>query len=773
MCLHLFILIVLFLSLSCPAVVQAGDWVERSDAPYAGGYGVDTFHMFNWSDKSDLSTHIVINEIEQNPYGIDEGNEWVELYNPTTSDVNLDGWKLSTTHGKTVTVTLCGTIPANGYFVYTHTEQWLDNIGESVTLRDPSLNEVDRTPYVPDTNGTWYSWQRYPNGKDTDSNSDWEFRASTEGRSNGELPPQKTIYVDDDFVDDPPNHKWNTIQEGINDANSGDTIIVSDGTYNENVDVYKRLTIQSENGADVTIVQAASSSDHVFEVTADWVNITGFTVTGATDHGASPGLIISGIRLSYACYCNISNNNASNNYCGIYLYYSSDNTLTSNTASDNIYGIWLWDSSDNTLMSNTASDNKYGIHLCYSSDNTLMNNTASDNNYCGIYLYYCSSNNTITSNTASDNYKGIYIGYSSNNTLKNNTANSNTWHGIYLDYSSNNTLTSNTASNNKHGIYLYEWSNNTLMSNTASNNSIHGICLWDSSDNTLMSNTASDNEYGIYLYESSNNTLKNNTANSNPWYGIYLDHSSNNNITSNTASDNNYGIALWDSSNNTLMSNTASDNYNGIYLWDSSNNTLTSNTASDNHYGICLRYSSNNTIPSNTASNNSVHGIALWDSSNNNTLMNNTASDNKYGIYMGHSSNNTIYHNNLINNTNSNAYDDGNNTWDNDYQSGGNYYSDYDGTDNNTDGIGDTPYLIPIDGVDYFPLMQPWSEDTQQKGDLNGDDRITAADAAIALRMAVSGERDDNADMDGDGQVSSVDALMILQAATGSAEGTF
>jgi hypothetical protein len=50
------VLTALFLSLSCPAVVQAGDWVERSDAPYAGGYGVDAFYMFNWFDKSDLST---------------------------------------------------------------------------------------------------------------------------------------------------------------------------------------------------------------------------------------------------------------------------------------------------------------------------------------------------------------------------------------------------------------------------------------------------------------------------------------------------------------------------------------------------------------------------------------------------------------------------------------------------------------------------------------------------------------------------------------------
>jgi hypothetical protein len=92
----------------------------------------------------------------------------------------------------------------------------------------------------------------------------------------------KTIYVDDDFEDDPANHRWNTIQEGVNDANDGDTINVGDGTYVENVDVNKHLTIRSENGSASTIVQATNSDDHVFEVTVDYVNISGFTVKGAT-----------------------------------------------------------------------------------------------------------------------------------------------------------------------------------------------------------------------------------------------------------------------------------------------------------------------------------------------------------------------------------------------------------------------------------------------------------------------------------------------------------
>ncbi|MBA1342646.1 MAG: hypothetical protein C5S52_03505 [ANME-2 cluster archaeon] len=82
------------------------------------------------------------------------------------------------------------------------------------------------------------------------------------------------------------------------------------------------------------------------------------------------------------------------------------------------------------------------------------------------------------------------------------------------------------------------------------------------------------------------------------------------------------------------------------------------------------------------------------------------------------------------------------------------------------DGIVDTPYPIPGgSSVDRYPLMHPWTGDTPQKGDLNGDGILTPADAAIALRIAASGAHDDAADVSGDGSVTSLDALMILQAA--------
>jgi parallel beta-helix repeat protein len=124
-----------------------------------------------------------------------------------------------------------------------------------------------------------------------------------------------TWYVPDNYT---------RIQWAINNATAGDIIIVRDGTYNENVNMNKRLTIQSENGSANCIVQAANSSNHVFEVTADHVNIHGFTVRDATEHWNA------GIYLSNVNHCTISDNNVSNTTWGIHLYCSSSNIIINN-----------------------------------------------------------------------------------------------------------------------------------------------------------------------------------------------------------------------------------------------------------------------------------------------------------------------------------------------------------------------------------------------------------------------------------------------------------
>jgi PGF-CTERM protein len=307
------------------------------------------------------------------------------------------------------------------------------------------------------------------------------------------------------------------IQAAVDAATAGETICVGDGTYHENVNVGKRLTIRSENGSANCIVNASDSGDHVFEVTVDYMNISGFTATGATDNWKAGIYLNNGVS-----DCNISNNNCSNNHRGIYLPSSSNNnTLTNNTANSNSqHGILLISSSNNnTLTENTANSNsQHGIYLGDSSNNnTLANNTANANDWYGIHLLFSSNNNTLTENTANSNTRnGIILTESSSNTLTENTANSNTQYGIFLECSCNdNTLTENTAnSNTQYGVYLRDADNNNVSCNLVQSNIVAGFYLDSgSTGNTIGSNTASNNTHGIYLTSSSNNTIYNNYFN--------------------------------------------------------------------------------------------------------------------------------------------------------------------------------------------------------------------------------------------------------------------
>lgn len=127
--------------------------------------------------------------------------------------------------------------------------------------------------------------------------------------------------------------------------------------------------------------------------------------------------------------------------------------------------------------------------------------------------------------------------------------------------------------------------------------------------------------------------------------------------------------------------------------------------SSSTFHGIWLVESSNSEIFGNTMVNN-WHGIYLLSSLNNAIQGNMIESNGDTGLLLLFSSGNLIHHNNLIEN-NRNAYDDGENRWDN--GSEGNYWSDYEGEDADGDGIGDTPYEIPEAGnQDRHPLMKPW-----------------------------------------------------------------
>ncbi|MFQ6092385.1 MAG: lamin tail domain-containing protein [bacterium] len=168
---------------------------SSNDEPTTGD---DTLYWDLGSVLASAVDHVVVNEFEPNPYNNDTGREWAELYNPTAGTVDISSWTMETPT-QTVTIPFGTTVGSGGYYVYTYAGLWLPDVNSYVILRDSTGTEIDRTLTASDGDNSGLSWQRVPNGGDTDSDGDWQFQSSTQGATNGgvagALSPGDTITV--------------------------------------------------------------------------------------------------------------------------------------------------------------------------------------------------------------------------------------------------------------------------------------------------------------------------------------------------------------------------------------------------------------------------------------------------------------------------------------------------------------------------------------------------------------------------------------------------
>lgn len=470
-----------------------------------------------------------------------------------------------------------------------------------------------------------------------------------------------------------------------------------------------------------------------------------------------------GIFVEYSCSNNtISRNKISNNgEDGIGFYDSGSSIILENEISNNngsgirLSGHW-GTSPSNTLMDNIVKENAhFGILLGSAPASILRNNSMSGNRYnFGVRSWTSDEFQDVDSSNTVDG-KRIYYWYNhaneqvpmdagyvalinSYNITVNGLELRNNGEGILLRSTTNSEITNNSITNNE-GIglqidylflnyHIYPSSNLTVSLNTITNNA-WGVVGWESNNITLFRNKITNNQYdGVDLGGSNSNLLENIIAD-NGQYGVRIDGSSNtvigNDITNNTY----YGILLYGSGSDISENNIVRSEY-GAYLCGPFNN-FSKNNIMNNEYGVFLEYNSQNDILSGNNIRNNSYGIYLYVPSNIN-FSENTITNNTYGVYLLESSSNTFLKNNFINNTYQvEVTPRYTNTWDAGYPSGGNYWSDYTGVDNNSDGIGDTPYVIDENNRDRYPLISYWSSEHELNVILKAPARLHHEDSTL------------------------------------------
>ena len=241
---------------------------------------------------------------------------------------------------------------------------------------------------------------------------------------------------------------YSKIQDAIDNSSDGDTVYVYDGSspYKENVVVDKSINLRGED-RETTVIDGNWNGTTV-TFTADWINISGFTIRNC-------GFGYCGVFVGYSSKHIISGNSITNNYeSGIFIKDSTDNIISKNTITNNKnVGIFQWNSNFTKIMDNNISDNDcFGIQIKHSYNNIITNNTIINNGCDGVMLK-TTFNSIISNNVITNNFLGINIELSEENKILENNIIDNEFLGMRVWSSYKNLIYHNNFINNSQNAY--------------------------------------------------------------------------------------------------------------------------------------------------------------------------------------------------------------------------------------------------------------------------------------------------------------------------------
>ena len=446
----------------------------------------------------------------------------------------------------------------------------------------------------------------------------------------------RTITVDAEGGGD-----YETIQNAIDAAEEGDSIKVEEGLYQENLVLNKTLELEGAGSDKCFIV--AEVRGNVVEVQANWVNISGFNISGSGVEDYGSYNYSAGIALLKAENCSVSENILFDDNCGINSQEAHNVSLTENTVINltgrSGYGMVLYQTDNALVSSNHCTGLFKGLLLKRTYGLRVEENDFSHQSQAGIqgsYLSHC----VFARNTcwyAGGVGAGISVTGGDNLSFEENSCSWNNDYGIFVNWGwsdgqlrENIVLRENNCSHNGgSGIKIGETEQFIMEENFLEHNGASGIDC-DAGKGVFRDNRLVNNSFQLdveqtrkFLYDLD----ESNTVNGKPV--LLLANSSGESLPQGK------GQYILVNCEDMVMGSTRSPlDLPGLTVIDSSRMTVQGASLVDTYpLGLSFYYSDNITLRDNFLGNNSG-GIYVGNSQDVN-VTNNSVSGRCRGIFLG------------------------------------------------------------------------------------------------------------------------------------------
>jgi PKD repeat protein len=217
--------------------------------------------------------NITINEFLPNP-NADE-NEWIELYNSSTSSIDLTGWILYDGAGQLATPT--STIEAKGYIVIDLASSKLNNGGDIITIKNQEEKTIDEISY-----GDWDGASvAAPKKGNTIAKNENESFEETTSHTKGEL----------NIITTPPSDDPSSTNNNGGGGGSGENVIQpTTQTYTDGVIVINEL-VSDPTDEQEEFVELFNTNDATISLVGWWIEDGSETKTSLEGSLKSKGFL--------------------------------------------------------------------------------------------------------------------------------------------------------------------------------------------------------------------------------------------------------------------------------------------------------------------------------------------------------------------------------------------------------------------------------------------------------------------------------------------------